>query len=261
MQYTDSVTRPAAAHRPATLIPAFFGSMLFTHDSSRYLPFDAESTAILHELVSTPFAAVHARWARDRDAESVAALEAFFEGLGDLGLCTLDGRLAAGILPVPQQFGSPATPAEGLAPPADHLLGPLAVHLLTWRYRRSGSHADANMRDRPMTRSRRSILPGGGREHWHSGAYRSQMAARMKSWAMRGGQNRLEAHLQRTSSMVTPIRISSALLMLRSRPRTLSSSPPPIAGAPQLSPCLLRRRSCARYRPHARHGLASGRRR
>ena len=129
MRYTHSVTRPAAAYRPATLIPAFFGSMLFTHGSSRYLPFDAESTAILRELVATPFPAVHARWARDRDAGSVAALEGFFEGLGDLGLCTLDGRLAADILPVPPRFGSPATPAEGLAPPADHLLGPLAVHL------------------------------------------------------------------------------------------------------------------------------------
>lgn len=129
MRYTHTVTRPLAVHRPATLIPTFFGSLLFTHGSSRYLPFDAESTAVLRELTVTPFPVVHARWARDRDADSVAALEGFFEGLDDLGLCTLDGHLAADLLLVPPQFGSHKPLSEDLAPPDGHLLGPLAVHL------------------------------------------------------------------------------------------------------------------------------------
>ncbi len=136
MRYTHAVKRARAARKPATLIPEFFGSLLFTHNSSRYLPFDDESTGILRELVGTPFSEVHARWARDRDADSVAALEGFFEGLDELGLCTLDGRLAADVLDVPPRFGypaslegpAPASPGD-LVPPPDHLLGPLAVHL------------------------------------------------------------------------------------------------------------------------------------
>src|SRR5579859_2426039 len=84
MRYAHTVERARVARKPATLIPEFFGSLLFTHNSSRYLPFDDESTGVLRELVGTPFPEVHARWARDRDADSVAALEGFFEGLDDL---------------------------------------------------------------------------------------------------------------------------------------------------------------------------------
>jgi hypothetical protein len=97
------------------LVPQFFGSLIFDRRSSRYLPFDQESTGVLQELADLPFDALHARWAGERDAASVAALEAFYEGLDALGFFTLDRRLAAAILDV--------------SPPPDHLTGPLAVHL------------------------------------------------------------------------------------------------------------------------------------
>lgn len=86
---------------PLVLIPEFFGSLVFDRRTSRYLPFDSESTTLLRRLCVDPDAA--------REAEG------FYDYFSDLGFFDLDGRLAADILE--------------LMPPAGHLAGPLAVHL------------------------------------------------------------------------------------------------------------------------------------
>lgn len=115
MRYTHAVERMTVSRKPLVLIPQYFGSLIFDRRSSRYLPFDHESTAVLRELAGTPFDAVHSHWAQTQSPECVLALERFFEGFEDFGFFTLDGRLAADVLDV--------------VPPSDHLAGPLAVHL------------------------------------------------------------------------------------------------------------------------------------
>jgi radical SAM protein with 4Fe4S-binding SPASM domain len=92
--------------RPLVLTPQFFGSLLFDRRTSRYLPFDAEATRLLRGLVTDPVDAVL--------ATAPGAL-GFVDQLADAGFLDLDGRLAAEVLEV--------------APPTDHLAGPLAVHL------------------------------------------------------------------------------------------------------------------------------------
>ena len=86
---------------PLVLIPQFFGSLLFDRRTSRYLPFDSESTTLLRRLRVDPDAA--------RGAED------FYDYFSELGFFDLQGRLAADILE--------------LTPPTDHLAGPLAIHL------------------------------------------------------------------------------------------------------------------------------------
>ena len=83
------------------IVPQHFGSLVFDRATSRYLPFDHETTAILRRALA-------------ESAWSFAEVD-FVERVSELGWLTPDGRLA-GV----------ALAAE---PPADHLLGPLAVHL------------------------------------------------------------------------------------------------------------------------------------
>lgn len=97
--------------RPVVLVPQFFGSLVFERQTSRYLPFDAEATATLRALASRGIAAVDA----ETPPEHRAALRSFFGHFERRGFFTLDGFLAAEILEA--------------APPADHLLGPLATHV------------------------------------------------------------------------------------------------------------------------------------
>ncbi len=91
---------------PLVLTPQFFGSLVFDRRTSRYLPFDGESTRILRRLASESVDAV---------LGSVPRAHGFVEHLAEAGFLDLDGRLAAEVLDV--------------TPPADHLVGPLAVHL------------------------------------------------------------------------------------------------------------------------------------
>lgn len=81
--------------KPLTLIPQYFGSLVYDRRTSRYLPFDHESTQYLRNGIQTdsPFARHFQR-----------------EGFWDL-----QGRFDGDIL--------------DLEPPADHLTGPLNVHL------------------------------------------------------------------------------------------------------------------------------------
>jgi radical SAM protein with 4Fe4S-binding SPASM domain len=98
---------------PLVLIPQFFGCLLFDRRSSRYLPFDAAATGVLTRLLDEPFERV---LADTPVAERREELVRFYEHFYELGFFTVDGLLAGEALP-------------GLEVPADHLTGPLAVHL------------------------------------------------------------------------------------------------------------------------------------
>jgi radical SAM protein with 4Fe4S-binding SPASM domain len=97
--------------QPLVLIPQHFGCLVFDRRTSRYLPFDRETTELLRALHRQPLNLVLAGLAD----EERAAVEAFFQCFYERGFFTLDGRLAADLLEVDV--------------PADHLVGPLAVHL------------------------------------------------------------------------------------------------------------------------------------
>ncbi|HYT91119.1 MAG TPA: radical SAM protein [Gemmataceae bacterium] len=93
------------------LIPQHFGCLVFDRRTSRYLPFDREATELLCALAREPLHAVLAGL-RDDDRDAVVR---FFRCFYERGFFTLDGHLAADVLDVDV--------------PADHLVGPLAVHL------------------------------------------------------------------------------------------------------------------------------------
>jgi radical SAM protein with 4Fe4S-binding SPASM domain len=83
------------------LIPQYFGSLVFDRRTSRYLPFDREATAVLRRTIAG------SAWLDpERD---------FVDHFERAGFFRADGR-----------FAGTELVAE---PPADHLLGPLAVHL------------------------------------------------------------------------------------------------------------------------------------
>lgn len=115
MRYQHTVERLSVDRPPLVVVPQFFGATVFDRRSSRFLPFDHESTALLLALRDTPFDAVHADWRARESDERVRALERFFEHFDSRGFFTVDGRLAGETLDV--------------TPPADHLVGPLAAHL------------------------------------------------------------------------------------------------------------------------------------
>jgi radical SAM protein with 4Fe4S-binding SPASM domain len=94
------------------LVPQFFGCLVFDRRSSRYLPFDREATDLLLALARRPIEGV---LAGVPDEEERAAVLGFFECFYERGFFGVDGRLAADVLSVDV--------------PADHLVGPLAVHL------------------------------------------------------------------------------------------------------------------------------------
>jgi radical SAM protein with 4Fe4S-binding SPASM domain len=98
--------------RPLVLIPQYFGCLIFDRRTSRYLPFDAEATALLTRLVGHPIDAVVADVAGGDERD---AIERFIDCYYSRGFFDLRGRLDAEV--------------RGLVPPADHLAGPLAVHL------------------------------------------------------------------------------------------------------------------------------------
>src|SRR5712691_11609992 len=102
----------ASARKPLVLVPQYFGSIVFDRRTSRYLPFDAEATALLRRLETVPFPAVVTEIADPGHREPVIR---FFEQFYDLGFFTLDMRFDGTVL--------------DLTPPADHLVGPLALHL------------------------------------------------------------------------------------------------------------------------------------
>jgi hypothetical protein len=86
---------------PLVLVPQYFGSLVFDRRTSRYAPFDHDATAVLRRTVDEP------AW-RSEHREFVRCFER-------AGYYAPDGRFAGVVLDA--------------APPADHLLGPLAVHV------------------------------------------------------------------------------------------------------------------------------------
>ena len=88
--------------RPLVVVPQHFGCFVFDRRTSRYMPFDHELTGLLREATTVPM-------------YRLAGGEQIFDTLEAQGFFTLDGRLDGVVLDA--------------APPSDHLLGPLAVHL------------------------------------------------------------------------------------------------------------------------------------
>jgi radical SAM protein with 4Fe4S-binding SPASM domain len=101
-----------APRNPLVLVPQHFGCLVFDRRTSRYMPFDHEATELLRALHREPIDAVlsHIPDPAERDA-----VLGFFDCYYQRGFFHLDGRLAADVLDVDV--------------PADHLVGPLAVHL------------------------------------------------------------------------------------------------------------------------------------
>jgi radical SAM protein with 4Fe4S-binding SPASM domain len=97
---------------PLVLIPQYFGCTVFDRSMSRYLPFDAETTNLLKPSQHTSFFLLIGEML---DSEKRVQAQAFFEHFSKLGFFTLEGYFAGEILNV--------------QPAADHLTGPLAVHL------------------------------------------------------------------------------------------------------------------------------------
>lgn len=91
---------------PLVVIPQYFGSLVFDRRTSRYAPFDREATAVLERALDTP------AWLIAGERPDAAGFLACFEREGYF---RPDGRLAGVRL--------------AADPPADHLLGPLAVHV------------------------------------------------------------------------------------------------------------------------------------
>ncbi len=100
------------SRNPLVLIPQHFGCLVFERYTSRYLPFDAQATALLLRLRREPLDAV---LAATPDADEREAVVGFFESFARRGFFGLTGRLLADVLDVEV--------------PADHLVGPLAAHL------------------------------------------------------------------------------------------------------------------------------------
>jgi len=96
---------------PLVLVPQFFGSTVFDRRNSRYLPFDHEATDVLLRARTTSIGAmIDAAPPERRDA-----LGAFAAAFYEKDFFTHDLRFDGEALDV--------------VPPADHLAGPLAVHL------------------------------------------------------------------------------------------------------------------------------------
>lgn len=100
------------ADAPVILIPQHFGSLVFVRETSKYLPFDAETTRLLHESCTVPFFALVGKQPTPEKREQMAA---FFSHFYDKGFFTLEGLFAGTVLPI--------------EPALDFLTAPLAVHL------------------------------------------------------------------------------------------------------------------------------------
>ncbi len=99
-------------HRPFSLIPQHFGSLLFDRSRVRYLPFDQPSTRLLERWIDE---SVDTYVAEAIESKDRAAAIAFAEHLIGEGILSCGGRLDADVVDV--------------EPPADHLCGPLVTHV------------------------------------------------------------------------------------------------------------------------------------
>lgn len=96
---------------PLVLVPQYFGSTVFDRRTSRYLPFDHETTRLLTRAQSVPFSVLIER----AEPARRNVVEAFFRAFFERGFFTCDLHFDGEILDI--------------TPPPGHLTGPLAVHL------------------------------------------------------------------------------------------------------------------------------------
>ncbi|TMR11261.1 radical SAM protein [Nonomuraea turkmeniaca] len=115
MRFTERVPREKFERPPLAVVPQYFGCTVFDRRTSRYLPFDQDTTRLLTDLIDQPFPSIRSEWAQREPSELVGALDRFFDHFDELGFFTLDQRLAGELLDV--------------EPHPEHLTGPLAVHL------------------------------------------------------------------------------------------------------------------------------------
>ena len=87
--------------KPLVLIPQHFGSLIFDRRTARYLPFDHECSGLFRQAVLGPLEGPH--------------LGDFLQHFQEEGFWDLAGRFDGEVL--------------DFQPPADHLSGPLTVHL------------------------------------------------------------------------------------------------------------------------------------
>lgn len=97
--------------KPLVLIPQHFGCLMFDRRTSRYLPFDHEATNVFRQICLRSADEV-LRDVEEGDRDRLTDFVEYFEAAD---FFQVDRRLAAEVL--------------SLDPPADHLAGPLAVHL------------------------------------------------------------------------------------------------------------------------------------
>jgi radical SAM protein with 4Fe4S-binding SPASM domain len=97
---------------PLVLVPQYFGSLVFDRRTSRYLPFDHEATDLLLSLHDDGIDRVVAQVSDEDERRAVLDFIDYFHARR---FFRLDGRLAAEV--------------RAVEIPADHLVGPLAVHL------------------------------------------------------------------------------------------------------------------------------------
>jgi len=97
---------------PLVLIPQHFGSTVFDRRTSKYIPFDAETTQVLLALKAHGIDELLADRIESKRRESTIG---FFEDFYQRGFFTVDGRFAGDVLEAPI--------------PTDHLVGPMALHL------------------------------------------------------------------------------------------------------------------------------------
>jgi len=111
MQINNSV-KYELVNAPLVLVSQYFGSTVFDRRTSKYLPFDLETTELLKQLETVSF---------DSVVEKISNLEyknqliRFFEHFYKLGFFTVDSKFAG--ISLNNEF------------PPDHLAGPLALHL------------------------------------------------------------------------------------------------------------------------------------
>ncbi|KYF86956.1 radical SAM protein [Sorangium cellulosum] len=99
------------ARPPLVLVPQHFGSTVFDRRTSRYLPFDHETTDILLRARATPIGAIVDAAPPERRGALAAFASAFYERAFFTHDLLFDGV------------------ALDVTPPEGHLTGPLAVHL------------------------------------------------------------------------------------------------------------------------------------
>ncbi|MFO0604510.1 MAG: radical SAM protein [Polyangiales bacterium] len=96
---------------PSVLVPQHFGSLVFDRNTSRYLPFDREVTALLVAAKERPLPEA----ASSLDPSRRALVDGLLDEFYPCGLFTPDLRFAGEV--------------RALTPPDGHLAGPLALHL------------------------------------------------------------------------------------------------------------------------------------